>query len=156
MIRYNYFLEARLVNLSNSIKTPTWPNLDLVNYSYELGKYRPDEWFWAMLELIPTWPNFDFDQLFMWIGANHDQIRLPRGQTSDFEQCWNPTPIWAIFTFGQLVMWIWTHNDQISLPRGQLSEFEPGYELTPTWPNVTLVNLYVNWANNYHIWLPIS
>ena len=25
------------------------------------------------------WPNFTFGQLFMWIGANNDQIWLPMG-----------------------------------------------------------------------------
>ena len=46
-----------------------------------------DEWFWAMFEPTPTWPNFD--QLSMWIWANNDQIGLPRGQMSDFEHCLN-------------------------------------------------------------------
>ena len=31
------------------------------------------------LEQIITWPNFTFGQLFMWIGANNDQIWLPMG-----------------------------------------------------------------------------
>ena len=43
----------------------------------------------AMFETNPTWPNFDFDQLFMWIRANNEQIWFPRGQKSDFEQCLN-------------------------------------------------------------------
>ena len=38
-----------------------------------------DEWFWAMFEPTWTWPNFTFGQLFMWIGANNDQIWLPMG-----------------------------------------------------------------------------
>ena len=42
-----------------------------------------------MLEPIQTYSNFDFDQLFICIGANNDQIRLPRGEMSDFEQCSN-------------------------------------------------------------------
>ena len=51
--------------------------------------YRLDEWFWAMFE--PTWtlPNFSFGQLFMWIGANNDQIWLPMCYMSDSEQCSN-------------------------------------------------------------------
>ena len=32
-----------------------------------------------MFELTWTWPNFTFGQLFMWIGANNDQIWLPMG-----------------------------------------------------------------------------
>ena len=34
-----------------------------------------------------TW--FHFGQLYMWIWANNDQIWLPMGQMSDFEQCLN-------------------------------------------------------------------
>ena len=30
-------------------------------------------------EQIITWPNFTFGQLFMWIGANNDQIWIPMG-----------------------------------------------------------------------------
>ena len=38
-----------------------------------------DEWFGAMFEPIPIWPNFDFGQLCMCIGANNGHIRLPIG-----------------------------------------------------------------------------
>ena len=41
--------------------------------------YGLDEWFWAMFEPTWTWPNFTFGQVFMWIGANNDQIWLPMG-----------------------------------------------------------------------------
>ena len=41
---------------------------------------------WAIFELTPTWQNFYFGQLFMWIEANNDQMCLPRGEMSDFEQ----------------------------------------------------------------------
>ena len=47
------------------------------------------EWFWAMFEPTPTWSNFDFGQIVMWIGAHNDQIWLPRGQMSNLEQCLN-------------------------------------------------------------------
>ena len=40
--------------------------------------YGLDEWFWAIF--APTRLNFTFGQLFMWIGANNDQIRLPLGR----------------------------------------------------------------------------
>ena len=30
------------------------------------------------LNRLKTWPNFMFDQLFMWMGVNNDQIRLPK------------------------------------------------------------------------------
>ena len=39
---------------------------------------RLNEWFWAMFEPTPTWPDFTFGQLFIWIGTNNDQILLPR------------------------------------------------------------------------------
>ena len=34
-------------------------------------------------------PNFDFGQLFMWIGANNDQIWRPGGQMIEFEHYLN-------------------------------------------------------------------
>ena len=40
---------------------------------------RLNEWFWAMFEPTPTWPDFTFGQLFICIGTNNDQILLPRG-----------------------------------------------------------------------------
>ena len=30
-----------------------------------------DEWFWAMFEPTPTWPNVDFRQICMWIEQSH-------------------------------------------------------------------------------------
>ena len=33
-----------------------------------MTSYGLDEWFWAMFEPTPTWPNFDFGQLCLWIG----------------------------------------------------------------------------------------
>ena len=48
-----------------------------------------DEWFWAMFEPTWIWPNFTFGQLFMWIGANNDQIWLPMGKMNNSEQCSN-------------------------------------------------------------------
>ena len=66
-----------------------------------------DEWFWAMFEPTPTWPNFDFVQLFMWIEANNDQIRLSYiCQMSDSEEMFEPTPTWPNFDFCQLCMCI--------------------------------------------------
>ena len=37
-----------------------------------MTSYRLDEWFVAMFEPTPTWPDYTFGQLFMWIGANSD------------------------------------------------------------------------------------
>ena len=48
-----------------------------------------DKWIWSMLEPIPTWHNFTFVQNCMWTGNDNDQICVPRGQTSNFEQCSN-------------------------------------------------------------------
>ena len=42
---------------------------------------RLNEWFWAMFEPTPTWPDFTFGQLCL-IGAikgKYDQIMLNRG-----------------------------------------------------------------------------
>ena len=54
----------------------------LVNFSCELVQQKcsdiaslgPGEWFYAMLKMIPTLPNFGFGQLIMWIGAKNDYI----------------------------------------------------------------------------------
>ena len=54
--------------------------------NYILGQIRVDK---IKLDQMITWPNFTFGQLFMWIGANNDQIWLPMGYTSDSEQCSN-------------------------------------------------------------------
>ena len=51
-----------------------------------LGQISVDE---TKLNQIITLPNFTFGQLFMWIGANYDQIWLPMGWMSDSEQCSN-------------------------------------------------------------------
>ena len=51
-----------------------------------LAGYMLDEWFWTMFELTPIWPNYTFGGLFMCIGVNDDQIWLPWGHASDFEQ----------------------------------------------------------------------
>ena len=37
-----------------------------------MTSYVLDEWFWSMFEPTPTWPNFVFGQLFVWIVANND------------------------------------------------------------------------------------
>ena len=60
--------------------TWTWPNFTFGQFSCEwpdMTSYGLDEWFWAMFEPTWTWPNFTIGQLFMWIGANNDQIGLP-------------------------------------------------------------------------------
>ena len=118
-----------------------------------MTSYGPDEWFWAMFEPTWTWPNFSFDQLFMWIGANNDQIWLPLGYASDSEQQFEPTPTWPNFTFGQLFMGIGANNDQMWLPVDQKSDSE----LCLNWLQLDLIsllgNFYVNWENNDQIWL---
>ena len=51
-----------------------------------MTSYGKDEWFWAIFEPTPTWPNFTFGQLVMWIRVNKDHICLSMGWTSDSEQ----------------------------------------------------------------------
>ena len=58
-----------------------------VNFSCELGQIMNRYDFlcprWVILSNVrnrlETWPNFTFDQLFIWIGANNYQIGLPMG-----------------------------------------------------------------------------
>ena len=72
-----------------------------------MTSYRLYEWLRAMFELTWSLSNFTFGQLFMWIGANNDQIWLPIGYIHEwlwamFKLTWT----WPNFTFGQLLMWI--------------------------------------------------
>ena len=93
-----------------------------------------DEWFWAMFELTPTWHNFTFGQLFMWFGANNDQIWLPMDQTSDSEQCSNRLQLHLILLLvnfscelGQIMIrydFLWTRLLILSNVRTYLM-FEP-------------------------------
>ena len=39
-----------------------------------------------MFKPTSTSPRLSFGQLFTWIGTQNDQIKLPRGKTSDFHQ----------------------------------------------------------------------
>ena len=64
---------------------------DMTSYGKE------EQWFWAMFEPIPTWPNFNLGQIFMWTGVNNYQIWLPKGSKNDFEQCLNRLPTNVIF-----------------------------------------------------------
>ena len=41
--------------------------------------YGLEKWFWAIFKQGPTWPNFAFGQLFMWIEVNNDQTGLSMG-----------------------------------------------------------------------------
>ena len=68
----------------------------LVNFWCEVGQImaRYDLLWarWVILSNVRTdlnLPNFTFGQLFMWTGANNDQIWLPMGKMSDFEPCSN-------------------------------------------------------------------
>ena len=49
--------------------------------------YGLDEWLWAMFKPTPSLANFYIGQLFKWIVVTNDQIWLPIGLASDFEQC---------------------------------------------------------------------
>ena len=66
---------------------------------------------------LMTFDNFTLGQLFMWIGANNDQIwllMLDEWLWAMFE------PTWTLpnFTFGQLFMWSGANNNQIWLAMG--------------------------------------
>ena len=93
----------------------------------DITSYGLDVWFLAMFELTWTWPNLTFGQLFMWIGANNDQIWL-YGLDEWFWAMFEPTWTWPNF------MWIGANNDQIWLPLDQTSD--------SGWTNSTL---YVKW-----------
>ena len=114
-----------------------------------------NEWFWAMFEPTPIWPDFTFGQLCIWVWANNYPIWLLGGQMSDFEQCLNPLQLYITnLDFGQLFMWIGANNDQIRLPRGLNEWFWAMFEPTPIWPDFTFGQLCIwVWANNYPIWL---
>ena len=44
-----------------------------------MTSYGLEKWFWAMFKPSPTWSNFAFGQLFVWIGVNNDQTWLSTG-----------------------------------------------------------------------------
>ena len=145
-------LWARWVILSN-VRTDLnltefhfWSNFH-VNWGKQwpdMTSYGLDEWFWAMFEPTWTWPNFTFGQLFMWIGANNDQIWHPYGLDEWFWAMFEPTWTWPNFTLGQLFMWIGANNDQIWLPIYGLDEwFWAMFEPTWTWPNFTFGQLFM-------------
>ena len=89
MTRYD-FPEAWRVILRN-VRTDSNLISILVNVLDELGQImaRYDFIHATRVNFInaPTWPNFDFGQLFIWIKANNYQLWLPRAEMSDFEQC---------------------------------------------------------------------
>ena len=116
------------------------------NSHEKLSSYRLNEWFWAMFEPTPTWPNFDFDQLFMWIGPNNDQIWLPKGYTNDFEQCSNRLQfdlisLWSTFhmNLGTLLfapIWFYLHLFGTIIPF--LSIFSLSYLYLPLFTYIWL------------------
>ena len=63
---------------------------------------------------LPTLTNLTFGQLFLWNGANNDNIRFPRGYMNEFEQFLKTTETLLNFNFGQRFMWIGTHNGHAS------------------------------------------
>ena len=125
-----YFTFGQLVTLTFHIKWPhmtsyqlnkrfwaifeptlTWPNFSfgklLTEWAHIMTTYDflwAKRAIWAMFEPTSTWPNLDFLQLFMWIGANRDQIWFKRGWKSDFEKCSNRLQL--DFNCCQLVRWI--------------------------------------------------
>ena len=95
----------------------------LVNFPCELGQIIARYDFpeairviLAMFEPTPTWPNFYFGQFCIIIEANNDQICLPRGEMSYFEQCSNRLKLKVIYLLLLLVnVWFSASNDQIWL-----------------------------------------
>ena len=59
-----------------------------------MTSYRLEEWFRAIFEPTPTWPNFTFGQLCIWIGANNDQIWLHIGSLL-FAPIWFYLPLFG-------------------------------------------------------------
>ena len=133
-----------------------------------MTSYGLDEWFWAMFE--PTWtcPNFTIGQLFMWIGANNDQIWLPMGWMSDSEHCSNRLELDLISLLvnfacelGQIMTrydFLWARWMILINVRtdAQLGQIIPRYDLlgldewfwamfkpTPTWPNFDFGKLFI-------------
>ena len=81
-----------------------------------MTSYVLNEWFWAMFESTSTWPNFDFGQFYMLIGANNHQMTSKR-LDEWFWAMFEPTQTCHV-TFGQLFMGIGANNDQLGLPMG--------------------------------------
>ena len=84
-------MTSQFTSISLNFELQFWITFH-VNWGQIITKYDliwADEWFWAMFEPTPTLSNFDFGQLSMWIGANNNQIWLPRGLKSDFDKCSN-------------------------------------------------------------------
>ena len=87
----------------------------LVTYSCELGQIMTRyDFLWARW-VARTWPNFTFGQLFMWIGANNDQIWLHMGNS---EQCSNRLELDLISLLVNFSCELGANNDQIWLPMG--------------------------------------
>ena len=128
----------------------------LVNFSCELGQIMTRyDFLWARwvilnnVRLTPTWPNFTFGQLFMWIGPNNDYIWLPMDQTSDSEQCSNQLQfdlISLLVIFSCDLGQIMTRYDLLWARRVILSNVQ-------TWPNFEFGQLFI-WigANRWIFW----
>ena len=115
-----------------------------------MTSYGLDEWFWVMFEPTPTLPNLDFGQLFMWIGANDDQIWLPMGSMSESEKCSNSLqrPNFTLVNFSCELVKKWPDMTFYWLDEW----FRTMFEITPIWPNFTFRQLFM-WigANNYRL-----
>ena len=99
MTRYD-FLWARWVILSNIQTNLNFRWIGANNEQIWLYcLYGVDEWFWAMFELTPTWPNVTVGQICMWIWENNDQIWLSMDQMSDSGQCSNRLKLGLISLF---------------------------------------------------------
>ena len=134
-------MTSQFTSISLNFELQFWITFH-VNWGQIITRYNliwANEWFWAMFEPTPTLSNFDFGQLFMWIGANNDQIWLPRGLKSDFEKCskrlqldLSSLLVNLLDVLGQIL----AIYDFLEAIRVILAMFEP----TPTWPNFFWVN----------------
>ena len=94
--------------------------------------WRLDEWLlWAMFEPTPTWPDFTFDQLFIWIGQIMTRYDFLEAR---WVILFDLTPTWPDYTFSyhfisigafsQLCISIGASNDKIWFPGIWMSDFE--------------------------------
>ena len=112
--------------------------------------YELDEWSRAIFELTPTWPNFDFGNLLVWIGSNNDHLWLPRSRATVFEQCSNWLQLDLIARLLSFPCKLGINNDPIwfvNARRVILAMFE----LIPSWPNYTFCKLFMWNGTNSHL-----
>ena len=114
-----------------------------------------EEWFGAMFELTPTWPNFSFDQLFLLIKA------IMTRYDSLLETSWvilsnilqlNLISLLDNFSY-ELEQILTRYDDFLEADEWFWEMLEP----TPTWLDLTFGQLFIwVWANSDQIWVILS